>query len=195
MNKELIANAGLLNIDKLIEVVGYILKKYNNQLNYTKLLKMLYLADRQAYNDIGSSITGDTYAAMPKGPVLSITYDLIRNKRYDVIQAAWNNHFSVDNKNLVLNSSDLGFGKLSDYELSVLDNIDAQFHNCTFGQMIDYVHKNCPEWQDPNGSSYPIYPQDILRSLGKTQEEIDFLTEEEAIYTQEEKELACLDNT
>ena len=58
--------------------------------------------------------------------------------------------------------------------------------------MIDYVHENCPEWQNPQGSSYPITNESILSTLGKSQEEIDFIMEEEKLYAKEDLELAKL---
>ena len=47
-----------MDIERLIQVVYYILKKYDNTLNYTKLIKLLYLADRKAIDETDSSING-----------------------------------------------------------------------------------------------------------------------------------------
>ena len=48
-----------MNIDKLIQIANYILKKYDFSLNYTKLIKELYLADRECIKRTGWSMTGD----------------------------------------------------------------------------------------------------------------------------------------
>jgi len=37
-----------MNMRKVIQVVGHLLQKYSGRLNYTKLIKLLYLADRKA---------------------------------------------------------------------------------------------------------------------------------------------------
>lgn len=181
-----------MKIKKLIQIINYILKKYDYSLNYTKLLKLLYLADRQSFDDIGTSITGDVYAALPYGPILSYTYDLICNNIKNKDQQLWNSVFYMEKWNLISKDKNTSLGELSDYEIEVLDNIDKQFHKYTFGQMIDYVHENCPEWQNPQGSSYPITNESILSTLGKSQEEIDFIMEEEKLYAKEDLELAKL---
>ena len=54
-----------MNIEKLIQVVGYILKKYDNHKeNFTKIIKILYLADRKSLAESGYSITEDSYVSM-----------------------------------------------------------------------------------------------------------------------------------
>ena len=65
-----------MQIDKLIQTVSYLLKKYDYSLNYTKLIKELYLADRESIRRSGWSITGDSYRNLPYGPVLVNLYDL-----------------------------------------------------------------------------------------------------------------------
>lgn len=44
-------------------------------------------------------------------------------------------------------------------------------------QLVGYTHDNFSEWQDPNGSSYPIRPESILRAVGKSEEEIATILE------------------
>jgi len=56
-----------MNIEKLIQTTGYILAKYNGVLNYTKLIKILYLSDRKSLSETGYSITGDSYVSMKDG--------------------------------------------------------------------------------------------------------------------------------
>lgn len=181
-----------MNIHKLIEVVNYMLKKYEYRLNYTKLLKMLYLADRQSYDDTGSSITGDTYAALKAGPILSNTYNLIRNKGKQNDQSLWNSRFLKDGYDLVALTDKIPCNTLSDYEKEVLDGIDSKFHNYTFTDLIEYTHTNCPEWTDPKDSALPISIESILQALGKSPDEIAFLIEEELSFAQEEAALAQL---
>ena len=60
-----------MNLSKLIQVVYYLLKKYDYFLNYTKMIKILYLVDRTSLAELGETITGDEFYAMDNGPVLS----------------------------------------------------------------------------------------------------------------------------
>ena len=61
----------LFNLEKLIQACNYLLKKNNYSLNYTKLIKLLYLADKESLKGAIQTISGDTYVSMDNGPVLS----------------------------------------------------------------------------------------------------------------------------
>ena len=50
------------------------------QMSYLKLIKLLYLLDREALLRWGRPITTDTYIAMDNGPVVSRICDLIREE-------------------------------------------------------------------------------------------------------------------
>jgi hypothetical protein len=46
-------------------------KKYEHRLNYIKLIKLLYLADKESLKNSTHAITGDTYISMKNRHVLS----------------------------------------------------------------------------------------------------------------------------
>jgi hypothetical protein len=185
-----------MQIEKLVQVTGYLLKKYDNKrLNYTKLIKELYLADKDSLRATNQTITGDAYVSMKNGPVLSGLYDLIKGKYKDPsVQMFWDSRFSTDGRDLVAVVDRIPEGKLSRFEKQALDAIDGKFHSKNYGQMIAYVHDPdvCPEWQDPGLSSMPIKMQDLLAGIGRTQEEIEWILEENAAFEEEEKILDAL---
>ena len=182
-----------MNIEKLVQVCNYLLKKNDFRLNYTKLIKLLYLADKESLDATHSSITGDTYVSMPNGPVLSQFDNLIRGKHKDKeTQTLWNSRFMLDGYNLVAVTDRIPTGELSRFEKSVLDRIYDQFMDDDFNAMIRYVHKHCPEWQDQKGSSIPIEMKDILKSLGKFDEEIELILEEQKTFEEEDAVFASL---
>ena len=47
-------------------------------MSYLKLLKLLYLAEREALLKWGESMSGDKFVSMLHGPVMSSTFDLIQ---------------------------------------------------------------------------------------------------------------------
>jgi len=184
-----------MNIEKLVQVVSYLLKKYEHRLNYTKLIKILYLADKASFGKINHSITGDTYVSMQNGPVLSELYSLICGKSLNrEHQCYWDARFSKDSYDLVSLSERIPEGKLSRFEKKILDSIDEEFHNAPYGALIEHVHNPsiCPEWKDTGSTSTVISIQDILVSLGRTKKEIDFILEEERLYSEEDKILESL---
>ena len=184
-----------MNIEKLIQTTGYILAKYNGVLNYTKLIKILYLSDRKSLSETGYSITGDSYVSMKNGPVLSTLYDLIKNKSNDIsLQYYWNSKFTTDCYDIHQGCTFIPKGELSDSDTEILDSVDKQFHKKSYSFMIDYVHNpiNCPEWQD-NNSSKKKKKSEILKHAGFSQDDIELLLEEENAYLEENKILNSLD--
>ena len=134
---------------------------------------MLYLADREAFKKMERPISGDSYVSMPKGPVLSETYDSINypNKSY------WNTYIKKMDYNVCL-SGDPGVSSLTPNEIKVLEDIYKQHKNRNWKDMISYCHKYCAEWQNPGGTSIPIHIKDILKAVNKTDEEIEIINDE-----------------
>lgn len=187
----------MFNIEKLIQACGYILKKYDRKLNYTKLIKLLYIADKEALKESFVTISGDEYVCMPNGPVLSKLYDLVRNRygNKDIqSQSLWNARFATDGYDIIALLSDYPEGKLSDYEKKVLDHVDFLYHGKTFGEMIDLVHdKNvCPEWSDPGDTSRPLPLAEILKSVGYSDIEIEWAIKETQTFDKEDQLLSEL---
>jgi hypothetical protein len=183
-----------VNIEKLVQATGYLLKKYDNRrLNYTKLIKELYLSDRESISATNSAITGDTYVGMKHGPVLSNLYGLIKGRSLDTkAQMYWDSRFSTDGDDLLANFDQYPEGKLSRAEKAIIDKIDGQFHQNRYGELIDYVHVNCPEWSNPGTTSIPIPFEDILRALERTPEDIDWILEETKAFQREDRIFASL---
>src|SRR5262249_33867200 len=66
------------NFKRTLQAVAELLKACPAQrMTYTRLLKLLYIADRELMADHAFLITGDQVLAMERGPVPSRTYNLI----------------------------------------------------------------------------------------------------------------------
>lgn len=186
-----------MDIDKLMQMTNYLLKKYDFSLNYTKLIKEMYLADRECIKQTGWSISGDSYRNLPYGPVLTNLYTLIQGKHPDLrIQSKWDSCFLTDAKSLKAKVQIIPEGELSELEKKILDAIDGQYHSYTYSKMIDIVHdKNvCPEWQNPHGSSSPLTKADIMAAIGFDKDTIAHFEAEEETYTYEKELLSQLEN-
>ena len=181
-----------MNIEKLIQVVGYVLKKYDNHKeNFTKIIKLIYLADRKSLEESGYSITEDSYVSMKNGPVLSGLYDLIKNRYKDkAVQYYWNSKFATENYDLLQICSFISTGELSKSDMDILDSVDKRFHSVPYPRMIDFVHdpRNCPEWKDTQSSIF-LSESEILSHLGFSKEEIEYLEDEKKSYAAEKRML------
>ena len=67
----------VLNERKVSQMAAYFLYKRGGRMSHLKLMKLLYLADRESLRLYGLSMTGDCLVSMPHGPVLSMTLNLM----------------------------------------------------------------------------------------------------------------------
>lgn len=58
-------------------MAAFFLQKEHGQMHLLKLMKLLYLADRESFIRFDCSISGDKYFSMRHGPVLSGTKELM----------------------------------------------------------------------------------------------------------------------
>ena len=66
-------------IDKIIDVIAFLLHKAQTPLSQYQIVKAIFLADRAHLNQYGRPITYDNYVAMAHGPVPSCAYDCLKN--------------------------------------------------------------------------------------------------------------------
>ena len=138
---------------------------------HLKLMKLMYLADREAMREYGFPMTGDHFVSMPHGPVLSNTLSHINDEAKSSPDGGWDTWIS-DKENyqvaLVREANEETLDYLSRADLKVLEGIWAKFGKMTKYQIRDYTHdaKNCPEWKDPKGSSCPIHYTTVFEALG-----------------------------
>ena len=156
---------------KTTQAAAYLIKKRGQGfMSYMKLIKLLYLADREALIRWGRSITFDSFAAMPHGMVLSRTLELINGEEP---KGVWQGTFEQwGDYEVRLVKSEITTDKLSKAELKLLDEIFEKFGKKNRWELREYTH-TLPEWVDPEGSSLPVEIEDILRHAGKTQAQIE----------------------
>jgi uncharacterized phage-associated protein len=158
------------NPRKAAQVAAYFAMREGGSINVLKLAKLIYLADRKNMETFDFPITGDNLVSMDHGPVNSITLNCIngleteRGEWAQFVTDRDNYYVGVAVADLTVDDLD----ELSAAELSTLDAVWAQFGGYTKYDLRDWVHQNCPEWEDPGGSSNPIPFSRVFGFLGKT---------------------------
>jgi uncharacterized phage-associated protein len=184
------------DIKKTVQIINQILRRNRGSINYTKLIKLLYIADKDALSKYDTTITGDKYCAMDNGPVLSEIYDLIRGKSVNShYQLYWDGFFCKKDYDLILvHKNNLPGDKLSAAELEILDSVDAQFKKKSYSDMIKYVHNQelFPEikWDGAKQSSIPLPVEEILAKLGRSESEIEAIEKEITLQKKEAEYIA-----
>lgn len=154
------------NFRKVAQVAAFFCQKEGGAIPVLKLVKLIYLSDRQFMSECGLPMTHDRHVSMPHGPVNSITYDLIGGS---IESAEWTGVISAREGNTVALSRALttdDTDELSDAEVDALEAVWGKFGGMSKFALRDWTHENCPEWEDPHGSSSAIPPERTLRFLG-----------------------------
>lgn len=166
---------------KAVQAAARLIHHSGGEMNYLALMKLLYLADREALLRFGRPITGDRVVAMKHGPVLSRIYDLVSQKKQEAPESKWHKFIPRPNAYVftVRFGGVPGTGELSEAELALLDEIYAKFRGWDEWRLVDHTHK-LPEWRDPKGTSVTIPFEDILRGAEFSQQEIEAVAENAA---------------
>jgi uncharacterized phage-associated protein len=169
------------NFGKSLQAAGILLRLEEGRMPYLRLLKLLYIADREMLAKEASPITGDRAYAMKYGPVLSHVYDLIKgvNTRFD----EWGRYIQTTGYAVKL-VNDPGRGMLSRGEVEKLTEVFERYRNRDQWELSDLTHE-FPEWEkhwpeNAAGGSFPIPWEDAIEAQGGDEETIRVIGEEEA---------------
>lgn len=153
---------------KVTEAAALLLELRGGCMHFIKLLKLLYIADRKAFSEWGMPISNDNYVSMDNGPVLSQTYNLVKNGGRH-----WSEYISAPfgDYEIELTAPLRGRWKLSPAEEEMLKEVFKEYGHENRWNIVDYMH-TLPEWKNPGGSSIPISIADILHALNEPEEDI-----------------------
>jgi len=159
------------NERKATEAAARLLRLRGGRMSYMKLIKLLYLVDREALLRWGQPVTTDRYVSMDHGPVLSHVYSLISKGAPPGAKSVWQEHISPPRNYEVSLVREPEASELSRAEEKLIDEIFARFGGKSRWDLVDYCHA-LPEWKDPEGSALPLETRDILKAAGKSDDEI-----------------------
>lgn len=152
-----------LNQRKAIQAVAYLMGQEGIDADaYLKLVKLLYVAERECLIETGCPLTGDRTCAMPHGPSLSVIADAIGEQQ---VADDWSDYFAPAGNHRLALKRDPGVGALSRYEMAKLADVALRFRDKNRWQTRDETH-DLPEWvkNDPGKSSKMILVRDILEA-------------------------------
>jgi len=159
-------------------------------MSYLRLIKLLYIADRESLKETGRKITRDRTVAMKNGPVLSGIYDLIKGRHEAADE--WSQKIRKDGYQVEL-VDDPGSGQLSRYEIKKLREVAERYKDQSDWAIVDYVTHRFQEWikNDPkkSGASVRAIPlEDILAAVGRAND-LDWIVEDDEAVDALEKAL------
>jgi uncharacterized phage-associated protein len=155
-----------LKVNKAIQAIGVLFRQDRvNRMNSMRLLKLLYVADRESLKERGRPITGGPMVAMERGPVLEEVYDLIRGQHVEML--VWDEYLRQARYDLEL-LKDPDVRQLSRYEIAKLQEVAQRYAEDDEWALSRHTH-GFAEWQkhDPGKSCRPIPLDDLLEAVGR----------------------------
>ncbi len=167
---------------KATQIAAVLLRFDEGKMEYLRLLKLLYIADRESLKETCRPISLSRATAMDHGPLSSDVYDLINGERSD--ERLWSEFIHKHGHNISL-VADPGRSELSRYDIAKLNEVSERYEHLNTWQLADKTHEFA-EWgknKPPAGSSKLIPLGDIIEALGladKKNEIIDDLQDKAA---------------
>ena len=151
------------NFERTLQASACLLRLDRKKMSYLRLLKLLYIADREWLAETGESITGDRAYAMKQGPVLSTVYDLIKGNGSRA--GEWDDFIHTEGYAVEL-VADPGRGELSKGIVEKLAEVTERYHQIDDWELSERTHE-FKEWADHfNGmrepdplAGYPASPE------------------------------------
>jgi uncharacterized phage-associated protein len=158
--------------DKATQAAARMLRHAGGRMEYLRLIKLLYLSERESLVRLGSPLTYDACWSLPYGPILSATLDRV-NQQQLYRGGYWDRYIAPkDHYHVALRPGEVPNDHLSSAEEALIDRVLAEYGHLPQWKLVELTH-TLPEWENPNGSALPIDPALILRSEGYSEEEID----------------------
>ena len=172
------------NVRKAAQVAAFFTREEGGTIDVLKLVKLIYLAERECLERYEFSVLNDSLVSMDHGPVNSKTYNHINGCDFE--RDAWG-EFMTGRANYRVgvarpDLADDQLDELSFAEIGLLHDVWDNFGGMTKYQIRDWTHNHCTEWEDPNGSSLEITYERVFAALGKPPELAEKIRSDRAIH-------------
>ncbi|PCJ76811.1 MAG: hypothetical protein COA53_00910 [Rhodobacteraceae bacterium] len=159
------------NPEKAAQTIAYFAMREGGSINVLKVIKLVYLADRESLRLRGHPIQNEPRFSLPHGPVNSTTLDHLNGAYRDnqpvwqkILEARAGNTVGLANNDLTAAQLDL----LSTREHSILNDVWGKLGHMDRFDLADWTHvpENVVEWQEPNGSRLTISLERMMAAVG-----------------------------
>jgi uncharacterized phage-associated protein len=175
------------NLQKTLQAASVLLQEHHGRMEYIRLLKLLYITDRELLAETGRTLTGDRAVAMKNGPVLSGVYDMIKGKGLLAELVEWNSTICRDGYEVTLDKP-ASPTRLTKAETKKLREVCVRYRETDSYELSELTHR-FDEWvksfdiTNPT-SCFPIDWESVLVAQNKA----DLI--QEALFVKSERDMA-----
>jgi uncharacterized phage-associated protein len=176
-----------VNGRKATEAVARIIQKSGREMDYLRVVKLVYLADRKSLAKRGIPIVGGKYFSMRKGPVNGDVMNFVTRRN----APGWKDSIAPMQGHSLSVVSEPSYDSLSESELGILDEVVEEHLANTTDELVEWCHKNCEEYEEVSANGRkPISVESILQAEGKTSAAIARILKEAESLTRLDQVLA-----
>jgi uncharacterized phage-associated protein len=164
-----------MNANKTKAVILYVLNEIQDGIDFLKLFKIIYFANQSHLARYGRTIIDDKFVAMKNGPVLTDTYDKLRNDKFDFVERNPEGGFMIFAKEIP------DMDELSGSDVECLKRSIDENKNLGFGVLSQKSHDSAWQlaWDDRyDKNSVPMDTIEIARAGGASNEMIEYIKED-----------------
>lgn len=152
---------------KAAQTAAFFALKAGGTINKLKLVKLLYLSERESMLEFDEPLFFDRLVSMDFGPVTSISLDHINGFKDSKFWPNFVRFIGNFDISIVEGVSEADLDDLSKADRHILEKLWAKFGNFSQFELAEWTHKHCPEWENPKGSSKPINHELVYKFLDK----------------------------
>jgi len=172
---------------RLVQALLYFLKKLESD-DYDrgrlKLIKLLYLSEREYIKEYAEPFIGGSFCSLPRGPIISEAYNLMKN---DIEYGGHLDHDYFqkfidisDPRKLSINTLDAGNNILNEAIIDIMEEIYKQHGGKDGWDLSEDTHDKelVPEWKDPrkyNSGKLDISISELLEKLDFNEKESEYV--------------------
>jgi Protein of unknown function (DUF4065) len=160
------------NAQKATEVAARFILLSGGAINIMKLVKLVYLLDRESIARRGVPVVGGVYLSMRNGPVTSEILDLINAGSLWHCDTNWAEFISDRQNQEVALTRDPGAEHLSVFELELIAELFGRFEKADQWAISEWCHEHCGEWLPLDKGAEPISLTELAEEVGQPAEEI-----------------------
>jgi uncharacterized phage-associated protein len=167
------------DFEKSLQAAAYLLHLEEGRMPYSRLLKLMYIAERELLAQTAAPLSGDSYRASEDGPVLNRVLDLIKGKGSRSTE--WECYIKRSGYAAKL-VAEPGRGRLSGDVIDKLAEVYERYRDKGDWELRD-LSRAFPEWKKNFTAAGPalIPLKDILEAQGESEETLNLLKEGEAV--------------
>jgi uncharacterized phage-associated protein len=152
--------------EKAAQIVAFFLLSGGGKMDKLKLVKLLYLTERESAQCRGRPMIYDEYYSLKDGPICSSS---LNGLNFGLDTEIWSRYIAKDGKKDVyvcLGIKREALDQISRSDDGIISRIWGSFGWMTSSQIRNWTHKHCPEYVEVLTGRLPITLKQMAEAVG-----------------------------